>query len=186
MRCFIEIDIPDNIKSYILEKVTQLKNASTGYDFRIVKKENLHLTLAFLGEIDEKKLEETIKTVSEIIKTVGGFECNLSKIEAVPAKCPRMIWITLDENNALSELCEELKGALMLENEHGGFKAHITAARLKPYSRAKKAAIISKTETEPLKFLVGEIRIMKSVLKSDGPEYTMMKSIQLNNKREHA
>lgn len=54
MRCFIEIDVPDNIKEYIFERITQIKNASIGYDFRVVKKENLHVTLAFLGEIDEK------------------------------------------------------------------------------------------------------------------------------------
>jgi len=186
MRCFIEIDLPDTVKSYVIEKVMQIKSASTGYDFRIVKKENLHVTLAFLGEIDEKTLEEIIKKTSAVAGKFCGFECSLSKIEAFPAKSPRMIWITLNENIAFSNLYEELKKALTLENEHAGFKAHITAARLKPDSKAKKAIIIRKTETEPLKFQVRELKIMKSTLKSDGPEYAVMKSIHLANRRELA
>lgn len=184
MRCFIEIDIPDNIKAYIGEKVTQIKNenASTEYDFRIVKKENLHITLAFLGEIDEKTLDKTIKKVSETTKAFGSFECSLSKIEAVPAKYPRRIWITLNENIALSKLYEKLKKALMLENDHAGFKAHITAARLRPEpdSKANKIIIINKNELGLLKFQVNELKIMKSVLKNEGPEYSTIKSIPLH------
>lgn len=186
MRCFIEIDIPDNIKSYILENITRIKNASTGYDFRITKKENLHVTLAFLGEIDENSLENIIKKTKEIAKKFGEFKCRLSKIEAIPQKFPRMIWITLDENNILSKLYDELKRSLVLENEHEGFKAHITAARLKPKSNAKKAIAIGKDETEPLKFRASELKIMKSTLKSDGPAYEIITSIPLNKGREHA
>ncbi|MBU4300188.1 MAG: RNA 2',3'-cyclic phosphodiesterase [Nanoarchaeota archaeon] len=179
MRCFIEIDVPDINKSYILENMMRIKNTSTGYDFRITKKENLHITLAFLGEINEKTLSEIIKKVSEIAKSFCSFECIFSKIEPIPAKFPRIIWITLDENITLSKLYEELKKALMLENEHGSFKAHITAARLNPDSKGKKIININKKGIEPLKFRVSELKIMKSILKSDGPEYIVIESIHL-------
>lgn len=134
----------------------------------------------------KKTLVEKIKKVAEITNAFCSFECSLSKIEAVPAKFPRMIWITLNENVALSEIYGRLKKALMLENEHSDFKAHITAARIRAGQQANKIIGITKNEIEPLKFRISELKMMKSILKSDSPEYIVIKSIALANVREHA
>lgn len=183
MRCFIEIELPESIKTYIEEKITHIKNRISGHIFRPVKKQNLHVTLVFLGETDEKELEEAIRKVSEIAKKFDAFECSLSKIEAFPEKVPRMIWVSLNECKKLSELCNELKKALMLKDEHGGFRAHITAARIRPDKTVKTAITIDKNEgeLENLKFIVREIKIMQSILKNEGPEYKTIKSITLVN-----
>ncbi len=192
MRCFIEIDLPESIKEYIEEKITQImpiKNRTSRHIFMPVKKKNLHITLAFLGEIDEKELKTVIKNVSETIKKFDVFECSLSKIEAFPEKFPRMIWISLNESKELSELYNELKKALMLRDEHGGFKAHITAARIRPGKPARISANnrinirTSEIKIEPLKFSVKEIKIMQSILKNEGVEYNIIKSIPLGTKK---
>ncbi len=189
MRCFIEIDVPESIKAYLIEKITHIKNTSKGYDFRITKKENIHVTLAFLGEVNENALEDVIKNTSEIARKFDCIECSLSKIEAVPAKFPRMIWISLNNNQELSKLYEGLKKALMFENEHGRFKAHITIARIKPHGNANNTNTvlnIGKNDINHLKFRVSELKLMKSTLKSEGPEYDVIKSIPLDNLREPA
>lgn len=183
MRCFIEIDLPESIKAYIEEKITPIKNRSSEHIFKPTKKENLHVTLAFLGEIDEKELEKVIKNVSKTAKKFNFFECSISKIEAIPEKFPRMIWVLLNECKELSELYNELKKALMLRDEHGGFKAHITAARIRPDKTVKTTTTINKNEgeLENLKFVVREIKIMQSILKNEGPEYKTIKSVTLGN-----
>jgi len=183
MRCFIEIDIPESIKTYIEEKITAIKNRSSKHAFKPTKKENLHVTLAFLGEIDEKELEEATEKVSKTAEKSGVFECSLSKIEAVPEKFPRMIWVSLNECTELSELHNDLKKALMIKDEHGGFRAHVTAARIRPDRTVKTGIIINKNESEldALKFKVREIKIMQSILKNEGPEYRTIKSIALGN-----
>ena len=185
MRCFIEIDLPENVKKHIEEKITHLENRIFGqvHSLRPAKKGNLHVTLAFLGEINEKELEEAIINVSEIAKKFAAFECSLSKIEAYPTKFPRLIWISLSDNRELFKLYCALKKALNLKEEHGGFKAHITIARIRPDKSTRTSTnnsvniMVNEIEIEPLKFSVNEIKIMQSILKNEGAEYELIKSI---------
>ncbi len=187
MRCFIEIDIPESIKEYLFEKAEIIKRgiADTGYDMRIAKKENIHATLAFLGDVGEKDIEGIIKAASNVSKEFEAFECSISKIEEVPKKYPRMIWVSLNENKAILELYNKLKRALMLKDENRSFEAHITLARLKARKFEKKQPekirdAISQIGTEPLKFDARELKIMQSILKKEGPEYLLIRSIPLN------
>ncbi|MBU1767134.1 MAG: RNA 2',3'-cyclic phosphodiesterase [Candidatus Omnitrophica bacterium] len=62
MRCFIAIPLSDNIHKELFKIQAQLKEVAA--DVRWVKIENVHLTLKFLGEVDESK----IKTISEELK----------------------------------------------------------------------------------------------------------------------
>ena len=191
MRCFIAIDLPENIKTYVEEKIELLKNSIEDYDFRPTKKDNLHVTLAFIGEINESELEEVIKKVSEIAKSLIAFTCSLSKIELVPEKTPHMIWVSLNTNRELSELHESLRNAFKLKDEYGGFRAHITAVRIRHmYATKINKTINIKTTTcthkneiklDELKFDVREIKIMQSILKNEGPEYKVIKAVPLKS-----
>lgn len=184
MRCFIEIDTPESIKRYLLETITGLKKAceNAGYDFNIVKKENIHVTLAFLGETGERDIGRIVKKASEIAEKYEGFECRISKIEAVPARFPRMIWASLDRIDALRNMYAELRQALKLEDEGREFAPHITLARLKSRGAVNPrriTAAVRAINTAEMKFQVRELKIMQSILKKEGPEYVLIKSIPL-------
>ena len=57
MRCFIAVAVPEELKDKILEVQNQIKQSEA--DLKLIKKENLHLTIKFLGEISEEQIEET-------------------------------------------------------------------------------------------------------------------------------
>lgn len=189
MRCFIGIDVPENIKTYLFEKIQALKcmNNHALYGMSITKKENIHVTLAFLGELDEKGAEKAIKTAFGIAKKIKPFECRLLNIMAVPKKHPRMIWALLDTNPELHMLYEALNRALTNEKimakgeEHNEFKAHITLARLKAAGTEKIKGFAGEIKIDPRAFMVHEIKIMQSMLKKEGPEYVAIKSISLSS-----
>ncbi len=193
MRCFVEIDIPKSIKDYLsgkAERIKSLERPDDAYTVNITKEENLHVTVAFLGEINEKRTEEVIKKLSKIAGNYKPFECTLSKIEAIPKKSPRVIWVSLDESNTLSKLTEEIKQALMLKSEDRKFAPHITIARVKTKRFNKSTRnlpvlmdLFNNLKIEPLKFEVREIKIMQSILKKEGPEYVLIKSILLESNK---
>ncbi len=169
MRCFIEIDIPESIKatlSDVANRINKETPESSGF-LSITKKENLHVTLAFLGEIDENNIDGIIKTASGIAKKFSEFKCTISKIEAVPEKYPRMIWASLDENKALSGLYKELSRALLPESKkENDFAAHITLVRIKNGADIKARQEITKSTEHvniaPLNFPVRELKLMQS------------------------
>lgn len=187
MRCFIEIDVPENTKAYLFEKIHALKsvNNCAPYSMNITKKENIHVTLAFLGELDEKGVEKTIETISAIARKFKPFECRLAKIVAFPEKHPRMIWALLDTLPELNRLHDELNRALTDEKiiekseGHNEFKAHVTLVRLKAARTEKIKWFADEIYVEPLAFAVREIKLMESLLKKCGAKYMAIKSISL-------
>ena len=73
MRCFIAIDLPDHVIDYLYEFQNKLKQLPA--KIKWVEKKNLHLTLKFLGEIDDKKYEDLKEFLSKI--HYNSFEANL-------------------------------------------------------------------------------------------------------------
>ena len=74
MRTFIAIELPDEIKDALAQLQEGLKKS--GADVKWVEPKNIHLTLKFLGEIDEKKAENTIKIINEIAKDLSSFQAD--------------------------------------------------------------------------------------------------------------
>ena len=141
MRCFIEIDVPEGIKGQLYEKAQQIKAACESIDcsMNITKTENIHVTLLFLGEVGEKKIDSLIRTLSEVSKNFASFECSISKAALVPEKEPHMIWVLINDNPFLKRLHFYVKNALAMRDKERDFAAHITITRLKMKSKGLKS-----------------------------------------------
>ena len=75
-RIFIAINLPEEIKNQLV--VSQKKWPTL--PIRWIKKENIHITLAFLGYLDEAQLLDTLKTVEKVISLHNSFSILLNKI----------------------------------------------------------------------------------------------------------
>lgn len=125
MRLFISIDFSDEIKNTLTDAIGQLKKQSSSANF--TREENLHLTLAFIGETENcdaaVRAMQTIKMKPFDI-TVGGF-----------GSFGDLWWIgikTASGDSDLSRLSDRIKKALRSEGfdiDHKKFKPHITIAR---------------------------------------------------------
>ncbi|MCX5686638.1 MAG: RNA 2',3'-cyclic phosphodiesterase, partial [Candidatus Omnitrophica bacterium] len=82
MRAFIAIELSDEIKAALAQIQSHLKYA--GADVKWVEKDNIHLTLKFLGEIDEKKCGKVKAALDEVAKSAWPFELSLKDIGAFP------------------------------------------------------------------------------------------------------
>ena len=82
MRLFIACYIPGNVKNEILKHQNILKKS--GADVRWVRLENLHLTMKFLGEVEENRIREISEGLSKAVDGFSSFNVGLSGLGAFP------------------------------------------------------------------------------------------------------
>lgn len=168
LRLFFAIDLDDFLKEKLLKKASQFQNIR---HFRWTKKENLHLTLLFLGYLNEDRLPKLVQVSEKVFKNFQPFILEFEDIRLAPsANSARMIWATLKNSPIIEHLRKELEKALITEGinfpeENRELKWHITLARF-PSQKVKDQKLIFK---EKLK--VQEINLMESQLSPQGPNY---------------
>jgi RNA 2',3'-cyclic 3'-phosphodiesterase len=184
MRTFIAIEIPSEIKSALAALQTELRRA--GADVSWTKPENMHLTLNFLGEVDERRIVEVEKAC---ILSAAGFQpftLSLNDTGVFPnARQPRTLWAGL--SGAVENIVEmhvrldERLALIGFKPEEKEFHPHLTIGRLK--SNKKTHELLALAEAHPLpalSFAVTEMVLMKSELHPAGSEYTPMARAHLN------
>lgn len=168
MRCFISIELPNEVKEEINKVQNELK-INSNIKSKIVEKENLHLTLKFLGEISDKKIEEIKKLLTMV--NINSFKAYLGKIGVFPTPTYiRVIWVGLEPKESFEELHDKID--LTLNNKDKRFESHVTLARIK--SVKDKASLIKKLQeikVKPLSFDANSFILKKSTLTKKGPIY---------------
>jgi 2'-5' RNA ligase len=184
IRTFIAVSISEKAREAVTEMINSLQNFSSG--IRWVKPENMHLTLKFLGDVEEEKLpelEEALKLSAEKIKR---FNYELVNVGCFPNyKRPRVLWVGVeDSENQLLPLHQNIESEFIklgFPKESRKFKPHLTVARVKDFRKCESA--ISKFKGYNFgsyKNDVGEVVLMKSDLFPSGAKYTKLIQLQLN------
>ncbi len=175
IRCFIAIKLPDELKKEIKNIQNLIKNKNF-FDGMFVEKENLHLTLKFLGEIDSKKIEEVKKRLKEA--SSKEFDMYSANVGVFNKKEVRIIWLKINNVNELQkEIDERLKDIFDEEKRYMG---HVTIARVKKVN--DKQGLLDYLEGikfRKMKFIVKEFYLIKSELSDSGPIYEVIEKYSL-------
>ncbi len=127
-RLFVAIDLPDEVKRELARfRREEIPGA------RWVPVEQLHLTLRFIGEVDES----TLQAIRQALGAVGAAPFPLA-VQRVghfpPRKTPHVLWVGADAGAPLTGLQGEVEAAVQtagISAEHRPFSPHITIARLR-------------------------------------------------------
>ncbi|EHQ34224.1 2'-5' RNA ligase [Methanoplanus limicola DSM 2279] len=173
-RVFVAIELPQEIKEQFHAVHGRLKESDAKLTF--VNPDIAHITLKFIGEVNEEKLSEIITALKKL--TCESFEMATGKPELNSRKNPRIIWISCTdkgESEKLFSAVEELLSQAGIPKEKRDFKAHATLARIKKYSPGLKEIIYQNSDGcfcfSPDKFKVSAIYLKKSTLTPQGPVY---------------
>jgi RNA 2',3'-cyclic 3'-phosphodiesterase len=186
MRTFIAIELPQEIKDSLSKLQDELK--AHGADVKWVEPKNIHLTLKFLGEIDNKQSEKISEIISRVARDNNSFQAAISSLGAFPKiDHPRVIWAGIDagdkELKIIAERLEDEISLLGIPKEERAFSSHITIARVRSPSNRDKLVQDLKTKTEldgkKLEFSVTKITLFKSTLTPKGPLYEPLKETSL-------
>ncbi|PAU83756.1 RNA 2',3'-cyclic phosphodiesterase [Halorubrum salipaludis] len=192
MRAFFAADLPADLA----DSVADAQAAFEGADgLRFVDPEQAHVTLKFLGEIGEDQTEaSTEPTLDDVIAAgeravetadVGPFECAVRGFGVFPSlDYISVVWAGVDagsaELTALHEALEAETTQLGVDSEEHDFTPHVTLARMND-ARGKELVRETVRERDPDigRFAVDDVRLVKSALTSDGPEYETVASFGL-------
>ncbi len=183
MRCFIAIDIPASIKEAIDNITGKLSRSSA--DIRWIPSKNVHLTLKFLGEVEDAVLPDIEKRISISCEAMGAFSINIRGIGAFPDfKHPNVLWMGIDRSNSLEDIYLSIEDSLKemgFEKDNRRFSPHLTIARIK--DRKGIDTVFKELYTYKDTFFgsidVNEVLLMKSVLKPAGAEYFKLSGFKL-------
>ena len=127
MRLFIAIEVPDDLKMELGRLRMDIPGA------RWVPKEQIHLTLAFLGEVEETTVERLTGKLARI--HAPGFKLCLSGTGCFPnRRRPHVLWVGLEPEPRLNDLVASVRSAVLacgIPQEERPFSPHITLARIK-------------------------------------------------------
>ena len=177
-RCFICVDFAD--KDEVVKEVARVQEELGKKNFvgKMTDLGNLHLTLKFLGEIEEEKVKEVEKRLSEI--KFNEFECVLDSIGYFNyRKSPRIVWIKIGGKGIYelqTEIDKVLEGLFPKEER---FMSHLTIARIK-YVKDKIEFVkhIRGLSVRKIKFRIGEFKLKESKLGEMGPLYKDLEIIR--------
>lgn len=128
MRLFIAINFDDKVKDDLCLLIDNLKNYSVSGNF--TKRENLHLTLVFIGETPSNKIT-SIKSAMDNIKQ-QPFNINFTHIGKFKRTGGDIFWVGIDKNPALSSIYTQLYDNLTacgFNIESREYKPHLTLSR---------------------------------------------------------
>jgi 2'-5' RNA ligase len=180
LRTFIGVDIGKTIRDRAVALQEKLSPSTNGVKW--VEPQNLHVTLLFLGEVDDREIPAVCRAVSEQTAGHPPFEMSVEKLGCFPhPRRPRVIWIGVGEGaQELRALHDGLEPPLLAlgcyRREERQYRPHITLGRVRGERPADQlAAVLAQNQDwKGGKIAVSEVLVMSSELTPQGPNYTIL------------
>jgi 2'-5' RNA ligase len=190
IRAFIAIDLPDDVRAAIGEAQSRLKRAHTGVKVSWTNVANLHLTLQFLGYIEEEVVEKIGAGLAGVAGDHAPFEVTVAGAGAFPdERRPRVLWVGCDDGK-LTALAKSVHAAMQplgFQPERREFSAHLTLGRVKqPRPDVALTRALDSIKNQNFGTMrVEAIHLFQSELHPGGSIYSKLSSHQLGE-RHHA
>jgi len=192
MRLFVAIDLSASIRNSLAEQIKDLESILDTRAIRWVKPSAMHLTLKFLGETPDHKVERIQSTLADIAPRYSPFTMQIGTFGCFPnLRKPRVLWIGIQEQTGiLKKLHRELEmefRKLGFKAENRPFRAHLTLGRVKKNTHSKVLGTLRSqlgdVRIEELgKETVEAICLIRSILRPTGAEYTHLGLYELTER----
>lgn len=183
VRAFIALDLGNNIKTQLGGLIQTLQ--MTGVDVRWVNPENLHLTLAFLGNVKVEKFQPLEIAMRSHVQFLEPFEISIQGTGVFGRRNrPSVVWAGLKESQELLNLHQQVVSSLRKADilyDNKPFRPHLTLGRFKSLTNVE--ALFQSLEKGNVQHfgsvMIQSVEIIKSELKPTGAIYTSLKSVPL-------
>jgi 2'-5' RNA ligase len=184
IRAFVAANLNSGLKAALARVQDRLK--ATRADVGWVRPENLHLTLKFLGQVEEGRLGAIGEAIAAAATGCGPIRLVFEGLGAFPSpRAARVVWIGLSHGaEALAKLQTRVETGLEslgFAREERPFTAHLTLGRVRsPAHREQLAYALTSTPAEALgEMVLDRIELMKSDLNVVGARYSILQSFSL-------
>ena len=177
-RTFIAVEALDEVQSSALGVIDRLRGATDGV--RWVEPDNLHWTLQFLGDLDDREMAEVCLRTVRIAAKHEAFELEAHGVGAFPSiQKPRTLWLGAgrgaDKFCALQADVERLLNELGFRGENRAFTPHLTIGRTSGAAGTLLSDRLAKlADLDGGLMSVDEVIVFASELGRAGPEYSVL------------
>ena len=154
IRSFVALIIPEEE----LKKIIDIRNDVYGFrdKARWEPVNKLHITLKFLGDTDEKILDQLSNNFESVLNNFRPINCSFSEFGLFKKDGhPRILWAGLKENKILLDLASELENVSAeygFQKENRKFKPHITILRVRGSENIDSIYKLSRTKIDSVEF----------------------------------
>ncbi len=189
-RTFIALELNSAQQRFLAEVIEQGRQILP--DLRWVEPEGIHLTLAFLGELNEQQLAQAIAATRAAALNAAPFAYRFSRLGTFgPSRQPGVLWMGIsEESGALVMVHRRLALALEQEAftlEKRPFSPHLTLARIKAPLTAEQSRLLqqllSRDQFSSPAYQVTKLAVMKSELSPSGARYTCLEVCTMKEKK---
>jgi 2'-5' RNA ligase len=183
IRTFVAIKIPISKKTK--ELLNDFKFNLRDEKIRWVEDYNLHITIFFLGNTEESKINEIGNELTKVLERVESFDLICKGLGVFKSVFnPKVLWIGIERSDSLEYInlaIEKVMSSFGFVSEHREFKPHLTIGRakfIKDKDRLRRL-VNNYKEFEMQKVNITEVYFYESKLTPQGPIYEILAKIQL-------
>lgn len=180
MRIFVALNLPEPVRDRLCAAVRPLTRIA---GVRAIACDALHLTLHFIGHVEEPRVDVAADCVARAVRSATAFPLQLSDMGAFPnVRRPRVWWVGVSSPPELLGLQQDVEAGLAAEGfrtEERTFHPHLTVGRVRETASradltamAEAAAAFAFSES----FRVESVELMRSELRRDGARYSVVRS----------
>lgn len=185
MRCFVAIDLPDDVRASVASAQQRLRDAAPNADARWTTPASMHLTLKFLGEVvDVDAVRAALAQVASRHRPVALAAGGLGAFPG-PAR-PRVLWAGITggirELGLLAVDVERAFQPLGFAPEARPFRGHLTLARVRsPRGLAGVARVLASDASSFGTWTATDVVLYRSHLRSTGSVYEALARVPLSS-----
>lgn len=184
MRLFIAINFPEAMRQRLWNETTALREA--GYPVKWVDAANIHMTVKFLGEVDESRVAGICRGAAAAVGETKVFQLPVGEFGAFPnLKRPRVVWVGCESLPVLELLADAVEREMAqcgFEPEGRAFRPHVTIGRVRREARPADLEGLDR-DLDALEFFeepsVASLDVMRSHLGPRGPRYERLHAAEL-------
>jgi len=187
MRCFIAIDIPDDVRADLADLQKELAGRVDVHrgDLKWVDSDDMHLTLKFLGEVPDDQVAQVCNVTKDVAAQHPAFDFAIKEVGTFGGRSARVLWVGAGlKSPELLQLQQDLEEQLAQAGwpkEGRQFSGHLTLCRIRNSKAGEKLAKLAEQYKD---FDLGTVRagavcVYESELRPEGPLYTRLGNYEL-------
>ena len=189
-RLFIAVTLPEEVKAQIEAAQAELRRALPGPGVRWTRREQFHLTLMFLGDVDVARVQPLEEAIRAACRGFSALPLRAERVGFFPdLRYPRVVWAGVQDQAGqllrLQQAVDAVTRDFTTEEKEERFSGHITLARIKaikrPEAEALRQAAAGMAERLFGQWTAGEVELMRSVLSPQGARHTSLAATALTH-----
>lgn len=191
LRLFIAVSAPEAVKDHIARAAAELRRVLPESAMRWTRREQLHLTLRFLGKVETPSLGALTQALRTTCATFAPLQMSAGGIGFFPqGRPPRVVWVGVrdqaGELSALQRAIQNVTAPFTAEPPEARFTGHITLGRVKHLRRPEAAALsqlaAGMAERRFGEWLAAEVELFRSQLSEQGALHLRLAAVPLAQK----